>query len=754
MPTTRFDLHDLFLHRQVTQLDGTRAHAELVCALKSTEPAADGYSSSLWVLDSRGETAPLQLTPGTSTDSQPRWSPDGRRIAFLTDRAGGAPQLHLIARDGGEARLVCEFPRGVLELAWHPDGEHLLVVVPVAVDPDAHGEDRDTPPPERGPDAPEVVWRLPYKLDGLGYTLAERTHLFRVSVATGCQDRLTRGDFEVRGFEISPDGHHIAFSRTRDGAPHCTDIWTMPARGGEAQRLSVEQATATTPSWSPDGRCIVFAGAVDEGDAQSRLWRIDLPDGPVQALGDASIEVVPGGRFCWADDAGSFACVIARAGLQQVEHVTRHDGSRRPCIGGLRHVERLAAAGGRLAFTATSPDRAEEVYTADRDGANERVLSGFNAWWHDRRPPLVQWRKFTVPDGDGGEEQIDGWLMLPAHHRRGPLPLLVDVHGGPESYVLVDHHSHPHWPLLCEQGWAVLALNCVGSSSYGRTFSERLRGRWGELDLQQQGAAVQALQREGLADDRLAILGKSYGGYLSAFAIGRTGLFRAAVVMAPVGNLETHYGTSDSGYYADPYSMCGEPFIDRETSRKLSPMQYVQQTRTPTLFLQGKDDERCPKCQSEELYVTVARAGSTPAQMVLYPGGSHHFWESGRPSHRLDALRRVMAWLPRWIDRPLPRGAPADGMTVADGKDRHPDRQSPKEYVMAQEQNRNQGGQQDQQGGSQNQQGGGSRSGQQQQGGSQNNQQGGQQGNQANREQQRNEGNREQERNENREERR
>ncbi len=171
-------------------------------------------------------------------------------------------------------------------------------------------------------------------------------------------------------------------------------------------------------------------------------------------------------------------------------------------------------------------------------------------------------------------------------------------------------------------------------------------------------AAVETLQREGLADDRVAIAGKSYGGYLSAWAIGHSERFRAAVVLAPVGNLETHYGTSDSGYYADPYAMCGSPSLNRDTSTKLSPMRYVEKARTPTLFLQGAEDERCPRCQSEELFVTLMRAGDTPAEMVLYPGGSHHCFESGKPEHRVDAVRRTVDWLERWIDQPV---APANG---------------------------------------------------------------------------------------------
>ncbi|HEY0821949.1 MAG TPA: S9 family peptidase [Rhizobacter sp.] len=660
----RFTAGDIFLFQQIKSLHASPARQEVVCDVQRVEPADDGYRSALWVFDLDGQREPRQITAGTALDAQPQWSPDGQRIAFLSDRAGGAPQPHLIDRDGGEARALPELPQGAESIAWLPDGRALLATGPVSVNPDAHGEVADAgdcPPPERGPDAPQVVWRLPYKLDGLGYTLAERIHLFRLDVDTGTVAQLTRGDFEVHGFQVSADGRRVAYSRTRAGAQHCTDIWVMNLDGTEDRRLTHDQASASAPSWSPDGRWIGFQGALDEGDAQARLWRIEMATGRVQALGDESIEIVPGMPPCWADDGRRFACVWAHRGLQQVVVVDANDGSCSVVVDGLRHVEHFAATPSRVVYTATSPSQAHELYACDWHGKGERQLSHLNPWWHDRPVPRVAMRRFTVPDGRGGEEEIEGWLMLPADHDGGALPLLVDVHGGPASYVLVAYTSAPHWPVLCSQGWAVLALNCVGSSSYGREFSARLRGRWGELDLQQQLAAVKALQAEGLADERVAISGKSYGGYLSAWAIGQTRVFRSAVVLAPVGNLETHYGTSDSGFYADPYSMCGEPFLNRETSVKLSPMKHVQKTCTPTLFLQGAEDERCPKCQSEELYVTIARAGSTPTEMVLYPGGSHHFWESGRPSHRLDALTRRLGWLTRWIDQPLRKPSSGTG---------------------------------------------------------------------------------------------
>ena len=216
--------------------------------------------------------------------------------------------------------------------------------------------------------------------------------------------------------------------------------------------------------------------------------------------------------------------------------------------------------------------------------------------------------------------------------------------------------------VLCSRGWSVLALNAVGSASFGREFCDRLSGHWGELDLPQHLAAVRQLQEQGVCDDRVTISGKSYGGFLSAWSVGHTDVFKAAVVMAPVGNVETHYGTSDGGYYADPKYVDSAPRFDRGRARALSPMQHIEASTTPVLFLQGKDDERCPKCQSEEMFVSLMRAGDTPAELVLYPGEDHHFLGEGAPSCRRDAARRIVAWLERWTATAVDdEGAARDG---------------------------------------------------------------------------------------------
>jgi len=655
-----FEPEDIFLEQCITDLHLIGDKPIAVCAVKKIDKKGEKYISTLWTFSLDGSDG-RQLTQGPGIDDTPRWSPDGKKIAFLSDRDGGEAQLYCIQLDGGEARRLTDLKLGVQSHAWRPDGRQLLATAAVSVDPEDRSRSAatiDLDRPRRSPDEPELVWRLPYKMDGQGYQLAQRVHLMLVDAETGSATPLTQGDFDVQSAVWSSDGKQIAFIRSRGdpGQEHCTDLWLLDVddkgAAGSPRRLSRDQANASSPSWSPDGRWIAFSGAANVGDPQMRLWLCDVKDNEVQPLGESSIEVVPG-DLQWRRDSRGLAFIRAHRGLQEIAVISVPNGELKSLPRKERHIVHLAA-NEQLVYTTESAKEALELYCADWNGDNERKLSQFNAWWDARVAPQVHWRRFKVPDGDGGSEEIDGWLLTPAQ-TSGTVPLLVDVHGGPASYAPLSFSVHAYWQLLCSRGWAVLALNPVGSSSYGRKFTERLRSRWGELDLPQQTAAVEQLQAEGLVDDRIAIIGASYGGYLSAWAIGVCRHFRAAVVCAPVANLESHYGTSDSGYYADPYSMDGKPAANRELMAKLSPMMHIEKACTPTLFLQGKDDQRCPVGQSEELFVKLRRSG-TPAELVLYPGGSHHVFGKGKPSHRLDALKRIVDWLQGWVEIPLEDG--------------------------------------------------------------------------------------------------
>lgn len=652
---TPFKVDDLYMHIKASEIDFAPDGNEVACTFRSVDRINDDYRYAIWSVPLDGRP-PTQLTKGTGgTDKDPHWSPDGTSLAFISNRTGSY-QLHTLPRNGGEASQVGNFAGGVSSFAWAPDGKSMLVTSGVSVDADLRGA-RSTAAPPHNTCAVEVAWKLPYKSDGVGFLLGREIRLFWLDIGTGNHVPLTDGAFDVLGVDISPDGQRVAYSRTRDGRfAHCTELWVCDARGKEHRPLVQHLSTVATPAWSPDGRWIAFTGAEKEGEGQTTLWLHEVATGETTLFSTDNIEVAAGAVLHWTNGGQNIVFSQAHRGRHRLVSASLEDRSLKTLVAGDRQFGAYACCGDRLVYSVESPVLPSELWTLGPGDRAERQLTDMNPWWRERTALKLEVKTFEVPDGKGGSETIEGWLLRPADANRAG-PLLNDAHGGPASYVLLDFDTNVFWQALCSRGWSVLALNAVGSSSYGREFCDRLAGHWGEYDLPQHLAAVASLRDEGVCDNRVAISGKSYGGFLSAWAIGHTEQFGAAVVMAPVGNIETHYGTSDGGYYADPFYLGTAPRFDREFARKLSPLQSVERSRTPTLFVQGKEDERCPKCQSEEMFVSLMRASDTPTELVLYPGEGHAFLGEGKPSCRADAASRIVDWINRYACKDETHGA-------------------------------------------------------------------------------------------------
>lgn len=638
--------HDLFRHRVLLALTGNAKQSRLVFAAKQAREQGDDYETTLWAVRPDGDGPPRPLAPGIRDASSPVLRPDGAEVAFISKRGGEHAQLQLAPLDGGEARALTHATdvRWSSIEDWSHDGARLLALA--QVEWDEGGEDAHTSA-GRGP---SVAKFLPYKRDGAGITVGQRTHLYAIDARSGHPAPLTAGDFDVAKAAWSPDGTQLAFIRHRDGRQrHRTDLWLADADGGNA-RLAVDTLAAIESlAWSPDGiRLLLCAGEV-EGDSSVFPWVFEpARGGAPRRLGDGDFELSPSAKPLWHPDGRRAAVVGDVRGLPRLAILDVDAGTVRIPHDDLRALQGLAQCGDRLCFIATSMRSLDEIHSVAWDGGDERRHGRFNAWFEERQRPRVSLRRFDVPDGAGGTEHVDAWVLLPAEgegHGDGPYPLLVDMHGGPHSTVLVDFSAHTYWYSLLSHGWAVVAPNAVGSTGYGRAFARRLCGRWGELDLPQHLAIVRALQDEGIADDRLACAGKSYGGFLAAWAIGQCDVFRAAAVAAPVANIESHMGTSDTGYYVTPYAMGCEPTEGRAVYHRLSPIAYCHNATAATLILQGENDGRCPRGQSEELFAHLIRCTEAPVELVTYPGSSHSEAESGRPGNRVDYHARLAGWL-------------------------------------------------------------------------------------------------------------
>jgi dipeptidyl aminopeptidase/acylaminoacyl peptidase len=630
--------------------DGTR----VAFTVASIDPEADDYRTAIWIaqVEAAPDVHPRQLTDGAKKVAAPRWSPDGRSIAFLSDRERDKPQLYVMPAAGGAARRITDLPLGAYPASWSPDSTTLLFgarVPDVAppTDPDAK---------RRWEQRPRHITKAQYKADGQGYTFDARTHLFVADLASGAVKQITDGDCEDRAESWSPDGHKVAWSRTRGGRTeyNWSDIHVANADGTSARQLTKDAGRATSPSWSPDGKSIAFYAADEQspwiGDPMGRPWVVSVSGGAGRVITNAydhGVTLLPPPAATpgpiWSPDGASLTAIFSVRGDSHVVRASVADGKTETIVGGERQVTYLSAAPGkRLALAAADPRDPSEVYVTAWDGRNERRLTKLNdALIAELDAPLPMRRVFETPNG-----KIEGWVITPKS-AKGPAPLILDIHGGPAGFA-GDAFSLSYFfkYVLASKGWAVLSLNPTGSGSYGRAHAHGIRGRWGEHDLPEQLAAIDALVRDGIADPkRLAVAGYSYGGFMTSWTIGHSDRFRAAVVGAPVVDQESFHGTSDIGMWFAPWELNAEFPSGRDTLRRFSPLTYVDKIATPTLIVHGEADDRCPIGQGEQLFSALLACGKVATEFVRYPGGSHLFIVSGRPSHRVDFNERTVAWV-------------------------------------------------------------------------------------------------------------
>jgi dipeptidyl aminopeptidase/acylaminoacyl peptidase len=580
---------------------------------------------------SSGARRPLTHGPA---DRSPRWSPDGRWLAFL--RGGDDPaQAWLLPAGGGEPHRLSDLPLGVGELVWSPDSRRLAVAAPEV------SEDAE-------PDDPVLVTRLVSKADGLGRLGGLTVHVHVVDVDGGEPVRLTEGDFAVRDLAWSPGGTEVVLvtatheERDLDGVSHVFAV----EPGGALRQVTEWTGSAAAPTFSPDGSVIVFAGTdAPLAQGHTRLWQVPAAGGvPRQVIPQLDRNVMvggpgyPGGRPRVTSDGDVLFCVRDRGAVHLVA-APLAGGQLRTLVGGPVVVSGMAVDPTvcLLADATSTPD----LHVVEA-GEPRRVTRSNETFFAEVEIAWPQERVFHAPDG----LEVQGWVT--GARGGGSQPLLVAVHGGPHNaWGPAFDPVHPYSQLLAAQGWVVLMLNPRGSDGYGEKFWTAAHGAWGIADGDDFLAAVDQLVVEGMADpDRLAVTGYSYGGYMTCWLTTRTDRFRAAVPGGVVTDLVSFSGTADVAGTFDRSEFGATAVEDPELLRRLSPLSYVDRVRTPTLILHGAADDRCPVGQAEQWF-TALRTLGREVEMVLYPGASHLFVLNGRPSHRGDWNTRVVDWVTR-----------------------------------------------------------------------------------------------------------
>lgn len=634
------DPADLYRLRLISDPQISPDGRRVAFVLYQADEETNEYTSNIHLVED-GSTR--QFTSGNK-DSAPRWSPDGRHLAFLSGRNGKA-QIHVMSAGGGESVAFTERKRGAGVPVWSPDSASIAFIGPVQTTPE---EDEQETGDKKEPT--KVIDRASYKLDSTGFIWNLRRHLFRIDVESRAVTQLTDGDFHDDNPAWSPDSRSIAFVSNRtprwDISPE-SDVYIVDRDGGDARQVTSGHAFFS-PVFSPDGSRIAVAGQIDPEDAFAppRLFSVDLSGGDIRdeqgswdgALGDdvASDSVrSENTSFIWRDDGLYFlATERGRCNVYRAQ-----GGSVFPVTSGPQTVNGFSiAADGAHAYAAADATHLAEVYLT-RDGETSRLTheSAYLDSVQVLQPEHICFR------GALGEES-EGWLLRPPGD--GPFPLIVYLHGGPmkahgEAFFF-------EYQFLAAHGFGVFFPNIHGSSSYGQSYQCSILRDWGGLDYEDVLAGTEAAASQPWVDgERLGIAGGSYGGFMTNWVMGHTDRFKAGVTERCLSNMVSFFGTTDHGWLWNR-AWGFYPEEDMERLWDMSPIKYVENVRGALMVVHSERDDRCPIEQGEQMFNALRRLGKE-TRLIVFPEETHELSRSGTPSRRVERLGYIHDWFGRHL---------------------------------------------------------------------------------------------------------
>lgn len=621
------------------------------------EPLMEGEQSE-WRTQIRVVSAsggePRQYTRHPDGASSPAFSPDGRWLAFAARRGEGDEarrQVWVMPVDGGEAFPATAAEAGVGAFRWSPAGDRIAYLM---TEPDTDEEKA------RRREKRDVI----YVDQDFDYA-----HLYHVRFDPSASEpgeatRVTEGDFHVGSFDWSPDGERFVVAHQPDPrldvGSETADLATVPASGGALRPLVTLGGVEGSPLWSPDGRWIAFSG---EGGQPEPVGLGDLYVVPADGGQPRKLAETPDrspNLLGWSGDSRTLYVVESLGVDRHVLALPVDGGAPRQVTTGEGVVgsPSLDADASHLAFTWEDPETPWDVYVSPVSGGARTRLTRL----HDDvdAPPMGRTEKLTWRSPDGRFE-IDGLLTYPVGYREGQrVPLILNVHGGPAGVFSRGFTGAPGIYMtqyFADQGWAVLRPNPRGSTGYGKEFRYANVRDWGFGDMDDLMAGVDRVIDMGVAHpDSLLLMGWSYGGYMTSFAVTRTDRFRAASMGAGLPNLVSMVTTTDIGNYLAGH-MDSEFWEDYDVYERHSAIYRIAEVETPTQVIHGAEDLRVPFTQGQEFYRALQRRG-VPTEMIVLPRTPHGPRE---PKLLMAVSPAIQAWFARWLKADRDRMA-TDGM--------------------------------------------------------------------------------------------
>jgi acylaminoacyl-peptidase len=701
--TRPFRPDDLYRLRVATEPRLSPDGSRVAFTLQTVAPGRDGYRHAIWAVDVEGGQA-RRLTIGSRHDTHARFSPDGRTLAFLSDRrlqveedptAGDAKeredsqQVHLLPLDGGEATRLTDLPRGVRAYEWAPDGRRLLVLT------SSHGATREQDARRRGktrkpkPGEPPTsdshfVDRLGYMFNGSGFIYHQTAQLWVVDAQSGEARRLTEEPAGVGGAAWSPDSKRIVYTtnlRRDHDIEFRSHLVAVDVASGQRTRLTGDAGVMFAPTWLPGGRTIAaMGGYLPDNFYRNDLWLLaadgsqamngggrNLSDRYDLMLGSSvASDIVPGedARLVVSGDGRWITFQAPRDGAVELFRISVADGELEQLTSGHHIVssfDQVDVAGSRsasrVAWLRASPTELNDVWIRDGTSGAPRRLTDLNREVFEEvelREPVT--RTVTV---DGRE--IEGWFLAASGAESAPrrsakkgargaegAPLVTEIHGGPHS--LYAWAPVLEFQLLAASGIGAFYCNPRGSEGYGRAFNEANLRDWGPGPMRDVIAGIESLVADGLADPaRLGLTGGSYGGYLTNWIVAHDDRFAAAMTCRSVSDMSMLMLTGDisSGFWSS-HEFGVTPWQDPAYFREISPLTYAERIRTPLLIQHSEKDIRTTIGQAEALF-TVLRSKQRPVRLLRVPEETHELTRSGTPFRRAENLEIVRDWFRHFL---------------------------------------------------------------------------------------------------------
>jgi dipeptidyl aminopeptidase/acylaminoacyl peptidase len=634
----------------------------------------DDYDTSLWIVPATGGAEPRRLTSG-GRDSGARWAPDSRRLAFVRAvERDGKPQpgqIHVLAVDVGEARPLTDLPRGASAPAWSPDGKRIAFASSAKPD--------DEPGDTRSNDV-RVITSAVYRANGGGWNDPDRpSHIWVTDLTPGSDvakaRQLTSGRYAETGAVWSGDGSQIFFTSTRTDdpyyAPSDSDLYAVPAAGGEIRRIASIDGTIGSIRVSPDGRSVAFVGtlngAPERSYDQSDLFVASVAgsDSPrnLTVKFDSDINGGIGGDQAaprggssrgpiWSPDGKSITVVVGERGDANLVRFDVASGTPGPVLEGEHAVQSYSSSsdGRRLVVLVSTQTNIGDLLAMEI-GPNGAALPAPRQITRVNEP-LFKTLKLALPEQiswasfDG--RRIQGWLMHPPDFDPAKkYPLILEIHGGPHSAYGNTFTHEFQW--MAAKGYVVLFPNPRGSSNYGQDFGNIIQYRYPGDDYKDLMAGVDEVLKRGYIDEkRLGVTGGSGGGLLTNWTVTQTQRFAAAVSQRSIADWYGFWFTADFTLFT-PTWFRKAPWEDPSDFTARSPITHVANVKTPLMLVEGDDDLRTPPSDGGEMMFRALKYLKVPAVMVRFPGETHELSRSGKPNHRVERLQHIVGWFDQWL---------------------------------------------------------------------------------------------------------